>query len=83
MAETVTIHEAKTHLSRLIKAVLAGQEIVIARGSEPVAKLVPLEKARPKRVPGAWKGLVWASDDAFDPLSEEELALWEGNDSQP
>ena len=79
MTQTVTIHEAKTHLSRLIKAVLAGNEVVIARGKEPVAKLVPLENTKPKREPGAWKGKVWAADDAFDPLSEEELALWENS----
>lgn len=44
----VTIHEAKTHLSRLIKAVLAGEEITIARGKLPVARLMPIEEAKPK-----------------------------------
>jgi prevent-host-death family protein len=81
MTQTVTIHEAKTHLSRLIKAVLAGKEIVIARGKEPVVKLVPLEGSKPKRVPGAWKGRVaMLAEDAFAPLTGEELALWEGSD---
>jgi prevent-host-death family protein len=81
MTQTVTIHEAKTHLSRLIKAVLAGREIVIARGSEPVAKLVPLSKGGVKRVPGAWKGQVSADDDAFDALGDAEIGSWEGSGS--
>jgi prevent-host-death family protein len=82
MTETVSIHEAKTHLSRLIRAVLAGREIVIARGKEPVAKLVPLTKNATPRMPGAWKGKVWAADNAFDPLSGDEIASWEGSGSQ-
>jgi prevent-host-death family protein len=83
MVETVTIHEAKTHLSRLIKAVLSGREIVIARGREPVAKLVPIAAKAPKRQPGAWKGRVWAADDAFAPMSDDEIAAWEGSGGQP
>lgn len=76
---TVTIHEAKTNLSRLIAAVEAGEEVVIARGKHPVAKLVPID-AKPKRVPGLWKGKFEVPDSFFDPLNEEELALWYGKD---
>ncbi len=79
---TFTVHEAKTHLSRLIAAALEGKEIVIARGKEPVVKLVPVEK-KPPRVPGAWKGRFTVPDDAFAPLTEEELALWEDSEIFP
>ena len=83
MAETFSIHEAKTHLSRLIADALAGKEVIIRRGKEPVAKLVPLAKSASKRKPGAWKGQVWAAADAFDPLSDEEIAAWEGSGDKP
>ena len=73
----VNIHEAKTHLSRLLAQVEAGEEVIIARNGTPVARLVPCEK-RGKRQPGAWKGLIELDDSFFDPLPEEELAAWEG-----
>ena len=76
---TVTIHEAKTNLSRLIAAVEAGEEIIVARGKVPVMKMVPLH-AKPKRVPGLLKGLIEIGPEFFEPMSEEELALWEGRD---
>jgi prevent-host-death family protein len=55
---TVNIHDAKTHLSRLIERVESGQEIVIARAGRPVARLVPFRSRRDPRVPGQWRGLV-------------------------
>ena len=73
---TFTVHEAKTHLSRLIAAALDGEEVVIARGKTPAVKLVPVD-SKPKRVPGAWKGRFTVPDDFFAPLSDDELALWE------
>jgi prevent-host-death family protein len=75
----VTIHHAKTNLSKLIARVEKGEEIVIARGREPVAKLSPVAKAKPKRKAGAMKGKWPELPDAFffDPLPEEELRLWE------
>lgn len=76
---TYTIHEAKTHLSRLIAAVEAGEEVVIARGKTPAARLVPIV-AKPKRVPGLWKGKIDIGPEFFEPMPEEELALWEGRD---
>ena len=76
---TVTIHEAKTHMSRLLARVEAGEEIVIARRNLEIAKLVPLHPPLPKRrTPGrfadpAVKGLL---DDGFwDPLPEDHLGL--------
>lgn len=81
--KTVTIHQAKTTLSRLIAEVEAGEEIVIHRGRVPVARLVPIELPRPKRVPGGLKGQIVWSDDFFEPMSEEELRLWEGGVDEP
>lgn len=74
---TVNVHEAKTHLSRLLKQVEAGEEVTIARNGEPVARLTPMRK-RGKRKPGSMAGLFTVPDSFFDPLPEEELALWEG-----
>lgn len=74
---TVNVHEAKTHLSALLQRVEAGEEIVIARSGEPVAKLVPVHKPQP-RVPGRWKGKIVIHDSFFEPLSEDELKDWEG-----
>ena len=79
---TVSIHQAKTQLSRLIAKAEAGEEIVIARGKDPVVKLTPLAPRKKRRPPaGLLKGKVELPDAFFfDPLSEEELRLWEGND---
>ena len=74
---TVNIHEAKTHLSRLIAQVEAGEEVVIARNGKPVARLGPLN-GRGKPQFGSWKGRIAVDDSFFDPLPEEELSAWEG-----
>ena len=74
---TVNVHEAKTHLSRLLARVEAGEEVVIARNGAPVARLVGLER-RKARGFGSMKGLIEIDDSFFDPLPEEELAAWEG-----
>jgi prevent-host-death family protein len=78
---TVTIHQAKTNLSKLIAEVEAGGEVTIMRGSTPVVKLTPVAEpaAKPPRVPGRFKGLIKWDDAFFDPLPEEELRLWEGD----
>ena len=76
MDETVSIHAAKTNLSRLIKRAEAGEEIIIARGRTPVAKLVPLTP-KPKRVFGALRGKFSIGPEFFEPLPPEELDLWE------
>jgi prevent-host-death family protein len=74
---TVTIHEAKTNLSKLIKKASAGEEIIIARGNVPVAKLVPLGDGNAKRVPGALKGKFKVGPEFFEPLPADELDAWE------
>ncbi len=69
----VTIHEAKTHLSRLIRRALAGEEIIIARGKRPLVKLVVLDEAKPQRRIGNAKSLIVSMADDFDaPLPEFE-----------
>ncbi|MGH6899974.1 MAG: type II toxin-antitoxin system Phd/YefM family antitoxin [Geminicoccaceae bacterium] len=75
---TVTIHTAKTQLSRLVKQVERGEEVVIARGKTPVARLVPFVREQPKRGFGSMKGKVWLDESFWEPLPEEELKLWEG-----
>jgi prevent-host-death family protein len=67
----VTIHEAKTHLSRLIQRALAGEEIIIAKGNAPVAKLIPIPEAIPERRVGGIPGLIlYMSPDFDDPLPD-------------
>ena len=74
---TVNVHEAKTHLSRLLAQVEAGEEVVIARNGKPVAQLVSC-KSEGNRQPGSMAGLFEVPDSFFDPLPEEELVAWEG-----
>ncbi len=84
----VTIHEAKTELSKLLARVEAGEEIVIARGDEPIAKLVPLastEKRNLPRKPGALAHLrdTLPPDLFLEPMAEDEIDAWEGKYSFP
>lgn len=74
MAEVVNVHQAKTHLSRLLKRAHEGEEIILAKGGKPYARLVPLEEGKP-RVPGIAKGRL--GKEFFEPLPEEELQAWE------
>lgn len=75
---TISVHEAKTHLSRLIERVLAGEEIVISRNREPVVRLVRAVPAKKKPLLGALMGRVKfdLDDGFFDPLPEDELNAW-------
>ncbi|MEK7403259.1 MAG: type II toxin-antitoxin system prevent-host-death family antitoxin [Gemmatimonadota bacterium] len=72
----VTIHVAKTTLSRLIEKAVAGGDVVIARGSEPVVRLVPVDQRRPRRRFGALKGVVVVPGSFFEPLPKRELDAW-------
>jgi prevent-host-death family protein len=74
---TVTIHAAKTHLSQLIARAEAGEEIVLARGKHPVAKLVPFAPATAKRRFGAFSGILTIGPEFFEPLPPDEIARWE------
>ena len=73
----VNVHQAKTQLSRLLARVEAGEDVVIARRGEPVARLVGCQP-RSKRQPDVLKGKIVIPEDFFDPLPEEELKTWEG-----
>ena len=70
---TITIHEAKTHFSSLVQRALAGEEIIVSKGKEPVVKIVPVPEALKERKPGGAKGIVtWISPDFDEPLEEFE-----------
>ena len=73
----INIHEAKTHLSRLIERAARGEEIIIARAGRPVARLVGLQPGSVRRAPGAWQGKVRIHDD-FDELPAEVAAAFAG-----
>lgn len=68
-----TVHQAKTNLSRLLQEAYAGKEVIILRGTKPVAKLVALGVAAKKRVPGKLKGQISYAPDAFEPLTDQEM----------
>ena len=72
-----TVHTAKTQLSKLIDAALRGEEVVIAKGNKPVVRLVALPQKR--QLVGALEGKLTVPDGLFDPMTEDELALWEGD----
>jgi len=74
----VNVHEAKTHLSKLLERVALGEEVVIARAGTPVAKLVPIKKAPKKRVFGSAKGEFTVPDDFNDPDPEIEDLFYNG-----
>lgn len=75
---TYTVHQAKTQFSRLLKEAEAGKEVVVTRGKKPVAKIVAIKPTARGEVPfrllGAYRGELTWTDDAFDPLTDEELA---------
>ncbi len=76
----VNIHEAKTHLSRLLQRVAGGEEVIIARAGVPVAKLVALEKKIKTRPLGMDRGKVWVADDFDAPLPEDLLREFYGGE---
>ena len=76
MADTINIHEAKTHFSKLLARISAGEEIVIARAGKPIARLSPIASGTlDKRVPGVDKGKIWMAKD-FNSMSRLELDDW-------
>ena len=78
MTSTVNVHQAKTHLSRLLDEVAAGAEVVIAKAGRPVARLVPLEPVVRKKRLGMLKGGIDVPDDFDAPLPRDMLADFEG-----
>jgi prevent-host-death family protein len=78
MALQVNVHEAKTHLSRLLARVQEGEEIIIAKAGRPIARLVPVGKRPARRLPGSAKGRVTIAPDFDAPLPELILKEFEG-----
>lgn len=76
MATLVNIHQAKTHLSRLLERALAGEEIIVAKAGRPLVRLAPVAEPTPERRPGRLGGHI--SESFFDPLPAEALEDWEG-----
>jgi len=80
MRLVINVHEAKTHLSRLLERAHRGEEIVLGKAGKPYSRLVPLEQDSGRRKPGRWEGRFVVEDAFFDPLPEEELTAWEADD---
>jgi prevent-host-death family protein len=74
--KTVNMHEAKTHLSRLVEEAAEGAEIIIAKAGKPRARLVPCAPARKQRKWGTMKGQIWISDDFDAPLPDDMLRAY-------
>lgn len=77
----VNIHEAKTNLSKLLKKVEEGEEVIIAKAGEPIARLVP-ERRKGGIKLGTLKGKIWIADDFNAPLDDELLDLFEGKNDK-
>jgi prevent-host-death family protein len=75
--ERANIHEAKTHLSRLVERAASGEEIIIAKAGKPMAKLVPYREDEGPRQPGYWRGRVEIRED-FDTLPDDVAAAFRG-----
>ena len=80
MTATVNIHHAKTHFSKLIERVRLGEEIVIAKAGEPVARLVPEPRPGQRRKLGTAKGEIWISENFDQPLPDDLLNMFEGKE---
>ena len=74
----INVHEAKTHLSRLLERAAGGEEIVLGKAGRPMAKLVPYKEQRPPRRGGQLKGQIWIAPDFDDELPEDLLAAFRG-----
>ena len=83
MPAAVNVHEAKTNYSSILERAHAGEEIILAKAGKPYARMVPLADAAPQgdRTPGGWEALGDIPDSVwFEPMSDEELDIWEGKD---
>ena len=76
----INIHEAKTHLSRLVDEVSAGEELTIAKAGKPLARLVPIKAAKRVRKPGFLKGKIRIANDFDAPLPSDLLDAFEGKE---
>ncbi len=79
----VNIHEAKTHLSKLVEEVAEGEELIIAKAGKPMAKLVPARKVRRRRRLGSMAGVFEVPDDFDAPLPDDVIDAFEGGGRAP
>lgn len=77
MSVTVNIHDAKTHFSRLLARVGEGEEVIIAKAGNPIARLIPIGKRPKQRIPGSAKDKVVISEDFNEPLPDSILEAFE------
>ncbi len=75
--DIINVHEAKTHLSRLIHKVLQGEEVIIAKKGKPLVRMVPFVQARQKRIPGLSKGSIQMRENFDEPLPDEIIRAFE------
>ncbi|MEO6597316.1 MAG: type II toxin-antitoxin system prevent-host-death family antitoxin [Planctomycetota bacterium] len=75
--DSFNIHEAKTQFSRILAKVQAGEEVIIAKAGEPIARIVPIRSQR-LRIPETEKGTLWVAEDFGAPLSPDLLDEFEG-----
>jgi antitoxin (DNA-binding transcriptional repressor) of toxin-antitoxin stability system len=74
-----TVQEAETQLSKLMERAERGEEVIVARGDKPAMRITPVAARNgAKREPGGFEGQIVIHDSFFEPMTEEELALWEG-----
>jgi prevent-host-death family protein len=78
MTTEINVHEAKTHFSKLLNRVLAGEEIIIAKAGIPVARLVPIKNKANDRRAGSAKGKIVIQESFYEPLPAEVLEAFEG-----
>lgn len=78
MTIEINVHEAKTHFSKLLNRVLAGEEVVIAKAGVPVARLVPIRNRSDDRRAGSAKGKLEVGDGFYEPLPADVLDAFEG-----
>lgn len=76
--ETINIHEAKTHLSRIVESVAAGSEVVIAKAGKPMVRMIPLDSGKPSIRFGVLKGKIRVPEDFDAPLPADVLASFAG-----
>ena len=69
----VNMHEAKTHLSKLVQAVLDGEQVILARNGEAVVQITKYTPVKPKRKPGSLKGKIWLADDWDSPETKRMM----------
>ena len=77
MSRMVNVHEAKTHLSKLLEQVRMGEEVVIAKSGKPVARLVAIEGPRKRREPGSARGKIFIAEDFDAPLPDDIQKFFE------